>query len=331
MPGDTMPILQLPAEIIRHVLTNVEGKQDLKAFCEVSKAAYEHAAPVLYQSVPLTQHECSLNVPNSSLTTHLNQPERPCVLDCVKELCLTSGFQKNISRFRCYPHFDSVDEDRESGPDTIRFIQSLKEGQLRKFSWHLGICIPYGILSRAGCLSLSQKNIKSISLITSGRSCCNDEGCPVYLKDFEALESLSWVGIRGPDEFATLRDSLALFSEQLVELHLDGLLCEPVGDGQPLMNTLVDALPEQQLVCLKRLSLGALRLRPLKRLIQSLNMLHLQSLRLRSCPDWSPLLLTLYKYDQGVALKSFELQFSEDLFDSNSEPRILRFLKSLPV
>ncbi|KAI0543820.1 hypothetical protein F4679DRAFT_567183 [Xylaria curta] len=97
-----MNLLELPAEIIRLILSSVEGTQDLKAFCEASKAAYEHAAPVLYQSVTLRQDKFARGRPNTHLAALLDQSERSYVLQYTRELCIVSDFYRNFDDWRCW-------------------------------------------------------------------------------------------------------------------------------------------------------------------------------------------------------------------------------------
>ena len=228
----------------------------------------------------------------------------------------------------------------------LELLQSLREGQLEAFRyfwprrplptaltrsrrWDVGRLIPIGVFGPSGSLTSFQKKIKSISLITHECTNCRAGGTRVSFTDFEALENLSWEGIHHSNDFLSLKDSLAQSSEQLTNLHLDAFRFDSLWFNDADENIFTNSLPDKQLVRLTRLSLGALPLASPERVIESLNIRHLQSLKLRSCPKWNLFLSTLYDSNQNVNLKTFQLRVHAEVFpDLGPEYIISNFLKS---
>ncbi|KAI1327190.1 hypothetical protein F5Y16DRAFT_421045 [Xylariaceae sp. FL0255] len=340
-----MELLALPSEILRLILRQLIRKGDLKAFCEVSKAAYQHTVPVLCESVVLKQKEGDLYLPNHTITTFLARPEPSHLLRHIRELCITSDFKQYLSGSRCCSCPDDDADVEWSGsdnefklvsdshpvPNILNLLESLNEGQLQSFSWDLGTCVPHDIFSSRGPLTHFQKNIKSISLVTAAHH-ANDGyfgvNDTIDLSHFEALEHLSWTGFGHLDDYVRLEEIFDQCSQQLVSLHLDGLDVfrnDPFKNGQ---DTLPTFLPDSRPVQLKRLSLGGLHLEGPEKIIESLNFFQLQSLKIRSCFGWGHFLQTLSRQPKAVNLKKFAITAlpSADIWEDHPENYTARII-----
>ncbi|KAI0116451.1 hypothetical protein GGR51DRAFT_317949 [Nemania sp. FL0031] len=308
-----MQFFHLPTEIIRLILSNL-NKNDTNNLCQVSKASYDRVAPILYHSVVLKHGDFHAS---RSITAFLERPERSQVLHYITELCVTCDFESEN---------ETTYHTTNPAPDISDLLRLLKNGQLRTFSWHLGTCIPRDIFRSSGYLNLHQKNIRSISLITHTRRStdCVKNGNPLYFGGFEALESLSWIGIRNPEDTSELRSSLAHLCGQLINLHLDAVyITLPRVYGRSVPDI---TLFDQQLARLETLSLGAFPIGS-RELIQSFNVRQLRSLKLRSCHWCDDFFRYLSEDKQSVNLKCFEFQCPESI-EVGEEKIVSKFLKS---
>lgn len=70
--------------------------------------------------------------------------------------------------------------------------------------WHLGMCVPAGILDGDGLVH-NQKHINRISLITDG-TCPYADQCLEDLSTLPTLSEVAWLGVQHPREVRALPD-----------------------------------------------------------------------------------------------------------------------------
>ncbi|TRX92264.1 hypothetical protein FHL15_006879 [Xylaria flabelliformis] len=192
-----MNILQLPAEIIRLILSNVEETRDLKTFSEASKAAYEHAAPIGYQSVILKQDQFAPDQPNRDVAALLNQSERSYILQYIRKLCITSDFKSNFDSFRCWNtneipnlHLKQLSLNAFPLDSPERLVEFLNVRQLQ--SLKLRLCPGWSSFLRTLYESGRGVNLKSFELKNSIDLTDDFEEYDIsdFLNSFTGLEEL---------------------------------------------------------------------------------------------------------------------------------------------
>ncbi|PVH94481.1 hypothetical protein DM02DRAFT_676170 [Periconia macrospinosa] len=224
-------LLKLPAEILREIAQQVTDKEDLKSLCEVSTYLYSIAIPILYEQVTIVSkdEEHLENMPVvQTLCTSRN------LLGHIKNIEFASPFHifRGFGRCSHNRRLPDIDTEEDLLPENSCFIRlsanvvTLLEGcpnnNLQSFTWGLGTCIPQEIIGSSGLLTLKQKQIESMQLITAG-SCYGNltSQSPMNLSGFTRLKKLSWKGMKSENDWETLKNTLKQSSHQLVELELD--------------------------------------------------------------------------------------------------------------
>ncbi|KAJ5593593.1 hypothetical protein N7537_010497 [Penicillium hordei] len=95
----------------------------------------------------------------------------------------------------------------------------LKENSLRSFQWHLGTCVPPGILDENGYICRHHKGLRKLSLITDG-SCPQAGDALDGLSEFSSLKILEWEGIQQPAEADSLRRCIRQNAAHLTNLSI---------------------------------------------------------------------------------------------------------------
>lgn len=204
----------------------------------------------------------------------------------------------------------------------------------------MGTCIPPQILGPFGHLPLKQKGIESIRLTTDGACEWNLYGnCLIDLSEFKNLKSLSWSGLRSENDFSTLHGALQQFSNQLVELDLDLIDWNTVNyflmdqdDSRDFFVRRILAIPpggrKGMFSALQLLSLSGVSLIDFpEEITEAFDFKTLRSLKLRLCPGWDDFLQHACQSCQPIALKSLEIQITDDIED-NFRDTISEFLES---
>ncbi|KAI8295983.1 Methyltransferase fsa4 [Colletotrichum sp. SAR11_240] len=212
----------------------------------------------------------------------------------------------------------------------------LQEARLESFSWEVGTCLPEGVFWPLGYLPQVQNGLESISLITDG-SCGISlrAGNPLVLDVFPKLRRLSWVGIRSLEDMQGVKSLLLRNHGIISDLELDAVRYDDswasiAGDAVEY-NIVADIMlpspsqPEyRHLTALRRLSLGAVPLRPATdRVAAVLRLDQLQSLRLRACPGWTHLFRYWLTSELNINLALLEIQVSLDMFAGAFPERML--------
>ncbi|KAF5520983.1 Methyltransferase fsa4 [Colletotrichum aenigma] len=350
-PAASLDLLMLTVggkERTEEMWRDVGNARDWKSLCLVSRSAYGFVAPLLFARIVLHHGELFLGGTNARIQS-LYDVESTSFLQYTKHLRIVSRFRRYISDYRC-PHFASLDgdfmneEESRAGASSFRDPMSnigqllcrLREARLESFSWEVGTCLPEGVFWPLGYLPQAQNGLESISLITDG-SCGISlrAGNPLVLDVFPKLRRLSWVGIRSRDDMQSVK-SLLLRNHSIVsELELDAVRYDDswasiAGDAVEY-NVVADFMlpspsqPEyRQLTALRRLSLGAVPLRPATdRVAAVLCLDQLQSLRLRACPGWTHLFRYWLTSGLGINLALLEIQVSLDMFAGAFPERML--------
>lgn len=183
--------------------------------------------------------------------------------------------------------------------------------------WHIGTCIPAGVLDAQGYLVHHQKQIRRLSLITDGT--CPHAGQHLEgLSCFTALSELEWEGIEDPAEVSALRGCLRQNSRHLKALSI-GLLSEGNPQGRCDYVDLFDLSPSSfrdgcpraepnaysllTSLTLSRVSFPNARLPG----VQQSPFRALQALTLRDCPNELHFLQLLARSPRPVSLRHFEI------------------------
>jgi hypothetical protein len=186
--------------------------------------------------------------------------------------------------------------------------------KLTASSWHLGCCLPAGILDESGFLTLQQKDLQSISLITDA-SCPHSGQSVKGLSSFHYLQRLEWEGIQHPMEIDSLRKCIWQNRKHLTHLsvkfaasaNVQELCWERLtiategtqGEGSP---------PEMiHLPSIFNISLSRVTFSPIVCLNVSPTHSSLQELTLRHCPNQLRFLFSLSRSKEPLRLKRFEI------------------------
>ncbi|KAK2855751.1 hypothetical protein FQN49_004880 [Arthroderma sp. PD_2] len=327
-----MGLTSLPTELLLEILSQVR-RRDLKKLCEVSKSFYNFTVPILYKSVGLeVEDEYSMEEVNMELLLRpRRQPQD--VLHFTEDFFIAASFHSLIEQ-RCWNYWGSKPLERTTNNSDddgdyienmakklIYVLERFKDGQLRSFSWELGVCIPARLLGDSGYLTIRQNRVEAIRLITDS-SCGHEFHDPPALKSFQALKNLSWVGLCMQDEFEALRDTLIQRSDQLQELELDlidwyGAVNNAWDDevsenffGEHVLGISYDdtrcILPS-----LRVLSLSEIAFHPFEKEIAcAFGSSRLRSLKLRFCYGWEGFLAHMKDLNSQIGIKSLEVQYS---------------------
>ncbi|KAF7589640.1 hypothetical protein BBP40_004013 [Aspergillus hancockii] len=231
--------------------------------------------------------------------------------------------------------------DTLSGQLRRAFVQ-LNPHTLRSFRWHLGTCLPAGVLDGDGYFAAQQKSIRSLALITDGT--CPHAGHRVEgLPQLRALTELSWEGIQHPREMHALRECLQRNGAQLTNLSVgfvssanapNHLACAlGLGELEPWVAQWTDVERDSDLFpALLSLSLSNFRFPDLISLGAAPSLFHrLQKLTLRDCDNQLQVLRTLTQSAESLRLRHLEM-CNDDLLQGPSDPSaslaIIEFLLS---
>ncbi|CAH0022673.1 unnamed protein product [Clonostachys rhizophaga] len=220
------------------------------------------------------------------------------------------------------PPFESLSHKAASVLDNV------KANSLSSFSWDLGTCIPAEILGRNGILP--QKHPKLQSLSVCGDFLCN-RGGKISVSAFRSLQRLRW---RAPNtrQVDALSEAIENNASHLKELEIDfarwktleGTISYPYGGlgggisrkvfgvGHQGLYTEVTQLvgipsPLQGIIFKEIRSLSLTEVPLTADLARAINFQTLQSLKLRTCPDWFGFLNAIVEDKVKLNLKAFEL------------------------
>ena len=217
-------------------------------------------------------------------------------------------------------------------------------------SWDVGTCPPAPLMGPQGCLTLLQRNIRHLSLVTDG-SCWypenfEDDSPSPMLSTFTSLQTVSWRGLCRKNEFLSLSDCLQANSQHLRALLLHSALCmEPYTQIRRYCRSylrepsdlIANFLPELEFSTISKVfpSLKSLELTGLPINITefqtspTVDISRLHTLIVRSCVHVAQLLRSITYYNESIHLHTLEL--SQDTifdFDAKISNYIPGFLKS---
>ncbi|CAG9986245.1 unnamed protein product [Clonostachys byssicola] len=220
------------------------------------------------------------------------------------------------------PPFESLSRKAAS------VLGHVKRDSLSSFSWDLGTCIPAEILGQNGILP--QKHPKLQSLSVSSDFLCN-RGGKISVSAFRSLQRLRW---RAPNrsQVDALSEAIENNASHLKELEIDfarwltlkdtisypygglggGISRKVFGVGPQGLYTEVTQLagipsPPQGIIFKEIRSLSLTEVPLTADLARAINFETLQSLKLRTCPDWFDFLNALVEDKVKINLKAFEL------------------------
>ncbi|PGH12285.1 hypothetical protein AJ79_04351 [Helicocarpus griseus UAMH5409] len=342
-----MSLSSLPPEIVVEIF-KLAGRDGLKNLCEVSKHAYNIAAPILYETLIVR-----VDWPSAFLW-----PRQPnaSLLQYTKTVRFTSVFNEDI-KHRC-PYFQNeivaditqriryldfssleafrrvfegdVEPLREPTPpdvrpfqdDLIGLLENLKSNSLRSFIWETGTCIPKLLLGPAGQLSFKQNSLESIQFTGhKGRNCFYGSE-EIDLSSFKCLKSLSWKRPRPKGDFKILGEVIRQTRHQLQEMDLELFDPETFSKQDSYFHHASRCFPgnclriprgvlRQIFPSLQKLCLSSIPLMPMEEeMLCALNFPQLHTLKLRSCRGWDRFLRYAFRYQQQINLKSLNIQYT---------------------
>ncbi|KJZ79368.1 hypothetical protein HIM_01519 [Hirsutella minnesotensis 3608] len=203
-------------------------------------------------------------------------------------------------------------------------IARVRRGQLRSFSWDLGVCLPRSVLRQ---LCSTQPQIESLSITTDSRCMVKVRGEMLRPVSFRGLKRFRWVG---PTDIDILSDFIRKNWDNLEVLELDWTTDDLYRNGyttgsginlarfiwerphffaQPLPNMPVRWPAERlrSLHELRHLSLSRVPL-SLELFKQCVDIRKLQSLTLRDCPGWGEVLAAALSVGSPSALTTLEIK-----------------------
>ncbi|KAK1965444.1 hypothetical protein LY78DRAFT_95204 [Colletotrichum sublineola] len=257
----------------------------------------------------------------------------------LRSRCMHTDWERDCISMRKYAiDIDMIEEKVPPLSDPARELEilltGLEIGALRSLDWALGTCVPQSLLGPTGCLSLNQRNIESIRLVTDGSCEWNEQrGHRLALVAFPHLKRLSWTGLSTQADLESLGDVLDQKSHQLEELEIDLAYYRHLSDRLGFSYDVEDyddvfaagilrgsSRTKRKFPLLKRLALTAVSFTPgktnasaqqsLRRIYDAFDFTSLQSLKLRHCEGWQDLLSLLNTGAEPLKLRSLELQWS---------------------
>lgn len=185
-------------------------------------------------------------------------------------------------------------------------------------SWHLGTCLPSGVLDEAGYIATHQNQIQALSLITDGTCVDADVGLDGLAK-LNQLRHVSWDGLYEARALPPLAQCLDRNRNHLRSLRLG--FCELYDcheNCQAMSSVLLDRLQQGlpkgavKFPLLDALSLSNAAFLAKKELaLTVLNIANLRSLTLRDCSFQLEFLESLATLRPGVRLTHFGICFDE--------------------
>ena len=156
----------------------------------------------------------------------------------LRHIELRAPFHKVLSQ-RCphtrYPSDDQTDAristswrspflGQHMDIDLIPLLANIEEGQLRTFKFDIGTCTPHDLLGPTGYLTLHQRKIEDLSIITDPE-CWMAYGYPknvqVSLSQFRRLKRLSWKGVRSGRDMFFIKHAMLVNRKHLEELTVE--------------------------------------------------------------------------------------------------------------
>ncbi|CAH0046306.1 unnamed protein product [Clonostachys solani] len=220
------------------------------------------------------------------------------------------------------PPFESLSRKAASVLDQV------KPNSLTSFSWDLGTCIPAEILGSNGILPQKHPQLQSLSV--SGDFLCN-RGVKISVSAFRSLQRLRWRAPNGRQVNA-LSEAIENNASHLKELEIDfarwktlessiqypygglggGISRKVFGVGSQGLLTACTQLagipsPPQGIIFKEIRSLSLTEVPLTADLARAINFQTLESLKLRTCPDWFDFLDAIVEDKVELNLKAFEL------------------------
>jgi hypothetical protein len=219
----------------------------------------------------------------------------------------------------------------------------------------MGICVPRGILGPSGYLSIKQKALESLMLVTGGN--CPSGPFPqtrMNLSNFKSLRQLIWINLRSYCDLLELEKLLQANSKRLTSLELDLVDWDEVEESWFDGHDEVEDEPEDDAVlpddnffayhilhlsakghattfpALQKLSLGDISFQSATKEMASLfNFSQLKSLTLHRCTCTDAFLRDVVDSGQAIALTSLEITFCFGDFELGYDVEMLaRYLKA---
>ncbi|KAJ5366158.1 hypothetical protein N7541_000099 [Penicillium brevicompactum] len=350
---------KLPCEILT-LIADWLPPASLRALSRASSRVYSILIPQIYRTIAYrADSEWALNVLDvGSFFLHLGHSRAADYLQHARHLQIQAPF--HLVRFnRCAyynifrtaglpvsPHTVGASDEATAHGQFLDDVEGqlqlifthLKPNSLSTFEWHLGTCVPIGVLDRGGYLSRYQRRLTRLSLVTDG-TCPHEWHHLEGLSELSCLTAFEWEGIQHPTEADLLRQCIRHNWSHLDHLSIGfvpsafaGALCwESFGLQQRELridDTVVEkstAVPALSTLLLSKVTL------PPDLSSEGISMFcALRALTLRDCPNQLLLLELLSQSRKPLQLEHFEISYDFLLHEpgDRSFSAIVRFLRS---
>lgn len=199
--------------------------------------------------------------------------------------------------------------------------------------------MPRELLSPAGYLPEMQTKIRSLSLIASTEcsETYNQEDIaePILLTPFNQLRKFSWVGLRSPKEFQTLRKLLHANHDNLEDLVLENSSSpranDPRSEHKQFLGRVLPQVPDGSKQCfppLRSLSLSEIScISNTGMSAPAIEFSQSRSLNLHNCEDTSIILHGVVTSGKHIALKHLDLKFQDRIYHGWDTSSLVSFLE----
>ncbi|PHH90169.1 hypothetical protein CDD83_4362 [Cordyceps sp. RAO-2017] len=212
----------------------------------------------------------------------------------------------------------------------VTVIEGMQKGQLKSFSWDMGVCLPGGVTA---VLAARQPQILFMRLTTDGGCERRAETQELVHVKFPKLEDFAWIG---PNDLQAQTWFLHNHRKQLRSLELDWTSKKAYGlyahtdDG---IKSHIWKMPYDDIIRERNdyqpapFRLHSLRAISLSRIPISLDLMknilklvRLQSLTIRDCDRWSKVLAKCAAHFKNLRLKSLEIHSAIETWPEQDDP-----------